>query len=66
MYLAVCTRPDIAYLISIVVQDLENPKQSSWTSVKGIFRYVKATVDHGLLYKSTGLELQEVYADSDW
>ena len=67
MYLATATRPDLAYAISIVSENLENPRTSDWCAVKRIFKYLKGTVDFGLLYqtKCHPNELK-VYSDADY
>lgn len=41
IYLATATRPDLAYAISIVSENLENPRTSDWCAVKRIFKYLK-------------------------
>nr|GEX89957.1 retrovirus-related Pol polyprotein from transposon TNT 1-94 [Tanacetum cinerariifolium] len=50
MYLMVCTRPDIAYVVSIVSRYLANPGKNHWEVVKWILNYLKGTTDVGLLY----------------
>ncbi|GJU40764.1 retrovirus-related pol polyprotein from transposon TNT 1-94 [Tanacetum coccineum] len=50
MYLMVCTRPDIAYAVSIVSRYLANPCKNHWEAVKWILKYLKGTVDVGLVY----------------
>nr|GEX10023.1 zinc finger, CCHC-type [Tanacetum cinerariifolium] len=40
MYLMVCTRPDIAYAVSIVSRYLANPGKSHWEAVKWILKEV--------------------------
>ncbi|XP_035205289.1 secreted RxLR effector protein 161-like [Stegodyphus dumicola] len=67
MYVATATRPDLAYAISIVSENLENPRASDWCAVKRIFKYLREIVDFGLLYqaKSHPNEL-EVYSDADY
>ena len=50
MYLMVCTRPDIAYAISIVSRYLANPGKNHWEAVKWILKYLKGTADVGLVY----------------
>jgi len=51
MYLMTATRPDIAYAVSIVSENLEKPKESDWLAVKRIFKYLKGTSGYGLLRK---------------
>nr|GEV72910.1 retrovirus-related Pol polyprotein from transposon TNT 1-94 [Tanacetum cinerariifolium] len=50
MYLMVCTRPDIAYAISIMNRYLANPGKNHWEAVKWILKYLKGTADVGLVY----------------
>ncbi|GJV09848.1 retrotransposon protein, putative, ty1-copia subclass [Tanacetum coccineum] len=50
MYLMMCTRPDIAYAVSIVSRYLANPGKNHWEAVKWILKYLKGTVDVGLVY----------------
>ncbi|GKD97365.1 hypothetical protein Tco_1381262 [Tanacetum coccineum] len=41
----VCTRPDIAYAVSIVSRYLANPGKNHWEAVKWILKYLKGTAD---------------------
>nr|GEX62795.1 putative reverse transcriptase domain-containing protein [Tanacetum cinerariifolium] len=50
MYLMVCTRPDIAYVVSIVSMHLANLGKNHWEAVKFILKYLKGTADVGLVY----------------
>ncbi|GJV68730.1 retrovirus-related pol polyprotein from transposon TNT 1-94 [Tanacetum coccineum] len=50
MYLMVCTRLDIAYVVSIVSRYLANPGKTHWEAVKWILKYLKGTADVGLVY----------------
>ncbi|GKB54031.1 hypothetical protein Tco_0904784 [Tanacetum coccineum] len=50
MYLMVCTRPDIAYVVSIVSRYLANPGKNHYEAVKWIFKYLKGTADICLVY----------------
>lgn len=52
MYLMTGTRPDIAYAVSVASKNLENPSEKDWVRVKRIFRYLKGTLDKGIIYKS--------------
>lgn len=67
MYLAVATRPDIAYVVNYASQFLEEPKQKHWILVKRIFKYIKGTAGLGIHYKvaeRTGKF--EVFSDADY
>ncbi|GKF68211.1 hypothetical protein Tco_0197890, partial [Tanacetum coccineum] len=46
----VCTRPDIVYVVSIVSGYLTNPGKNHWEAVKWILKYLKGSVDVGLVY----------------
>nr|GEY07578.1 retrotransposon protein, putative, Ty1-copia subclass [Tanacetum cinerariifolium] len=50
MYLMVCMRPDIAYAASIVSRYLANPGKKHWEAVKWILKYLRGTVNVGLVY----------------
>ena len=50
MYLANCTRPDIAFTVNILVKHSANPTHSHWTGEKHILRY-NGTKDLGLFFK---------------
>ncbi|GJR71569.1 RNA-directed DNA polymerase, eukaryota, partial [Tanacetum coccineum] len=49
IYLMVCTRPDIAYVVSIVSMYLANPGKNHREAVKWILKYLKGTTDVGLV-----------------
>lgn len=66
MYLAVGTRPDIAYAISSVSRHLENPMRRDVTAVKRIMKYIKATADHGILFDSNSKQDLDVFSDADY
>jgi hypothetical protein len=67
MYLAVGTRPDIAFAVGRVSQHLSNFTLEDWKDVKRILRYIKGTADMGLLFKA-GCDKQQivVYSDADF
>lgn len=60
------TRPDIAYSVGIVSRYMELPTMLHQNVVKRILRYVKGTIDYGLVYsKGSGNYLLSGYSDSD-
>jgi hypothetical protein len=66
MYLAVCSRPDIAYACSHLSQYNSNFNQSHWLAAKRILRYLKGTIHYSLCFiKSKELNLT-AFADADW
>ncbi|KAE8683930.1 hypothetical protein F3Y22_tig00111166pilonHSYRG00365 [Hibiscus syriacus] len=52
MYAMVCTRPDLAYVVSQVCKYMSKPGKQHWEAVKWIFRYLKGTVGHGIVFGS--------------
>jgi hypothetical protein len=65
MYLAVCTRPDIAHVASVLSQFNDCYSEEHWKSAKRVLRYLKGTMDYGLAFRKTGQELTG-FADADW
>ena len=64
----VCTRADIAYAVSVVSRFMSNPGKLHWDAVKWVMRYLKGTLDHGLMYGKSKHEVCEVrgYIDFDF
>ncbi|XP_042753151.1 secreted RxLR effector protein 161-like [Lactuca sativa] len=50
MYAMNCTRPDLAYAISMVSKFQQNPGESHWRAVKNILKYLRRTNDLFLVY----------------
>ncbi|XP_015163798.1 uncharacterized mitochondrial protein AtMg00810-like [Solanum tuberosum] len=60
------TRPDISYAIGVMSCYMQNPKKSHLDGVHRILRYVKSTIDYGMLFKK-GEECKLIgYCDSDY
>ena len=59
------TRPDLSYVVSQVCQFMHSPKTTHWAAIKRILRYLKATFNHGLLYKPGDARLT-TYFDADY
>ena len=51
MYAMVCTRPDISQAVSVVSRFMHDPGRGHWQAVKLILRYIKNTVDVGLVFE---------------
>ena len=66
MYAMVCTRPDLAYVVSMVSRFLNQPQKEHWKAVKRIFRYLKGTIDVGLIYGSYSDCCLTGYSDADF
>ncbi len=67
MYLAVCTRPDIAYTVSNLARYNSNPGWEHWKAVKHLFRYLKGSMDLKLTYRPDPTASQPfvTYSDAD-
>ncbi|XP_059654292.1 secreted RxLR effector protein 161-like [Cornus florida] len=50
MYLANCTRPDIAFAVNLLARYSSAPTRRHWNGVKHIMRYLRGTTDMGLFY----------------
>ncbi|KAI3516558.1 hypothetical protein L1887_15477 [Cichorium endivia] len=60
------TRPDLSFAVGVVSRFMEKPTMAHLQVVKGIPRYIKGTLDHGLAY-TKGEEQVTItgYSDSD-
>ncbi|XP_071626304.1 uncharacterized protein [Temnothorax longispinosus] len=65
MYLAVSTRPDIAYAVNFLSQFNTNYSTEHWLAAKRILRYLRGTEGHGLMYQKSDIPLYGV-VDADW
>ena len=67
MYLAIATRPDIAYSVGVLARFSKNPGLQHWKAVKHLFRYLKGTLDYKLTYSGLhpSSELFTAYTDAD-
>lgn len=66
MYLAVSTRPDIAYAVQRLARFNDNPGPAHWTAAQRVIKYLKGTKKHRLTLG--GKETVELtgFTDSDW
>lgn len=66
MYLAIGTRPDICYAVGVVSRYMEQPSTVHVKAVKRIFKYIKGSINVGILYKSTDSFDFIGYSDADF
>uniref|UniRef100_A0A2N9IT68 CCHC-type domain-containing protein n=1 Tax=Fagus sylvatica TaxID=28930 RepID=A0A2N9IT68_FAGSY len=67
MYAMVCTRPDLAHAVSTVSRYMANPGREHWNAVKWIFRYLKGTAEHEILFsRQPGTNSVVGYVDADY
>lgn len=67
VYAMICTRPDICWVVSKLLQFLTAPKKGHWVALKHVLRYLKETLDFELCYRrcDDGITLIG-YSDADW
>ena len=51
IYLAILTPPDISYAVGVLSRSLENPTTEHINTAKRVLRYLKGTINYGLLYR---------------
>ena len=67
MFAAIVSRPDIMYAVTVVSRFLANPSKEHWTAVKKIIKYLKNTMNHGIMFDGKYDDLKLVgYSDSDY
>ena len=68
-YLAITTRPDLAYVVSWLSKFVESPNMDHWEALKRVLRYLCGTNEVGIKFHRSGRasELRVlIYSDSDW
>ncbi|XP_070040773.1 uncharacterized mitochondrial protein AtMg00810-like [Nicotiana tomentosiformis] len=60
------TRPDIAYIVSVVRQFMHTPNEEHMRAVYRILRYLKGAPGKGLFYSKNETSTIEGYTDVDW
>jgi len=66
MYLATCTRPDIAYAVGTLAKFSSKPNQTQWLAAKRVLQYLKGTSNLGIIFKGDEPESCKAYSDADW
>lgn len=68
MYLAVNTRPDIAFIVTKLSQFNQCFYKCHWKAVKRVIRYLKTTQHQGLVYRKSKEEHLNLtcHSDADW
>lgn len=66
MYLATSTRPDIAYSVGVLARFSSRPNAAHWTAAKRVLRYLKGTLNLGIVFKKE-MSIDCIgYSDADW
>ena len=66
MYLANCSRPDIAFSINLLAKYSSAPTQRHWNGIKLILHYLQGTIDMGLFYLKESKKQLFGYADAGY
>ncbi|XP_019053099.1 PREDICTED: uncharacterized protein LOC109114615 [Nelumbo nucifera] len=59
-------RPDVAFAVNKVCQFLQSPTDEHWGAVKRNLRYLKGTIDSGLIFSAHSSDTLIAYFDADW
>lgn len=66
LYLAQCTRPDIAFSVNNASRFNTNFTLAHWKAIKRIMRYLKSTIDYRLTFRKRANFDITGYSDADW
>ena len=66
MYLANCTRPDIAFAVNLLARFSSAPTKRHWNGVKHVLRYLQGTIDLGLFYPNKTKPVLIGYANAGY
>ena len=65
MYAMTCTRPDIAFVVGKFSRYTSNPSSVHWHAINRVLKYLRKTIDYGIVY--TGYpSVLEGYTDASW
>ena len=65
IYAMTCTRPDLSWVVTKLSQHLANPSKADMIMINHVFRYLRGTLDHKLIFRKSDLNLIG-YVDADW
>jgi hypothetical protein len=65
MYLT-ATIPDLMFAVNMIARFMEHPVETHMTAAKRILRYLKGTIELGILYKRGESKKLIAYSDSDY
>ncbi|KAJ9566384.1 hypothetical protein OSB04_002350 [Centaurea solstitialis] len=67
MYAMLCTRPDVAYSISVTSRYQHNPGEAHWVAVKNILKYMRRTKEMFLVFGGSEDEISVTgYSDASF
>ena len=66
-YVSTATRPDLASAVGILARYMSRPGMEHFKGVKRVLRYIKGTINHGLVFKANEEKQMIIgYSDADW
>ncbi|KAJ9552762.1 hypothetical protein OSB04_016807 [Centaurea solstitialis] len=67
MYAMLCTRPDVAYSVSVTSRYQQNPGEPHWVAVKNILKYLRRTKEMFLVFGGAENEISVTgYSDASF
>ncbi|XP_071724909.1 uncharacterized mitochondrial protein AtMg00810-like [Rutidosis leptorrhynchoides] len=60
------TRPNVSYAVNKLAQFMNAPKVAHWSAAIRVLRYLKHTIDHGLLLKRNQPLRISAFTNADW
>jgi hypothetical protein len=68
MYIMVCTRPDLAFPVSLLARFMAEGayRRKHWEAAKRVLRYIKGTMEWGLVLGGSAPIVLSMAADSSW
>ncbi|KAJ9535780.1 hypothetical protein OSB04_un001068 [Centaurea solstitialis] len=67
MYAMLCTRPDVAYSVSVTSRYQQNPGEAHWVAVKNILKYLRRTKEMFLVFGGSEDEISVTgYSDASF
>lgn len=66
MFLSVVSRPDLAFSVAFLSRFLTKYNSVHWEAAKRVLRYIKGTLDYGLIFRKTQDFQLVCYSDADY
>ena len=60
MYAMVCSRPDLAHVVSMISRFMSDPRKQHWEVLKWVLRYLKGSQNVGLMYNGKASSCSKV------
>ena len=66
IYAYILTRPDIAFILRRFSQYLSDPAKYYRQALKNLLRYIRSTIDEGLVFSASGSQIITGFSNSDY